>query len=68
MGNKTADQLAKGGSKLPELPSTISYEKVKSENLWNTATQELQEENKRYTFRMTAFTDLTEKVKQHYQA
>ena len=46
-GNKTADQLAKEGNKLPQSPSTISHEKAKT-LLKNTATQEWQDG---YTFK-----------------
>ena len=38
-GNENADQLAKGGSKLPQPPSTVSYEESKT-LLKNTGTQE----------------------------
>ena len=50
MGNKTAGQLAKEGSKLPQPPSTISHEEAKT-LLKNTAAQEWQEEIEGYTFK-----------------
>ncbi|KAK3791357.1 hypothetical protein RRG08_012539 [Elysia crispata] len=49
-GNKSADQLAKEGSKLSRPSSTISYDEAKT-LLKNTATQEWQEENEYYTFK-----------------